>query len=464
MKQVNWKAAISILFLLVMIIVQGCSSANNTTNTNSAATDKPKGEAPSTEAKDNSPIEITWWHAMGGDNGKAIDQIAADYNASQSKIIVKTEFQGSYDELITKMKATFDSAGGPTMVMVNDVNTRFMIDSKATALVQDFIDKDKFDLSKFEEHILNYYTINNKLYSMPFNTSNPLLYYNKDLFKAAGLDPEKPPATFEELTKAAKVLTKDGITGFSFYIEPWLMEQSFARQGAEYVNNDNGRTSPATESYLNHEEGVKTLAWWKSLVDDKIALNFGRTGDDAKKAFVSGQAAMYITSTGALRGVVNSVEGRFEVGTGFLPKPESSSNEGGVAIGGASNWILKNKSAEEQNAAWEFIKYLSSPKLQAYWHVSSGYFPITIDSYNEQIVKDNLVKYPQFETAIEQLHQTKSTYNTQGAVIGVFQEQRDFVKTAVEEVLSGAKTPQEALDIAAKSSTEAIAKYNQANK
>jgi sn-glycerol 3-phosphate transport system substrate-binding protein len=183
-----------------------------------------------------------------------------------------------------------------------------------------------------------------------------------------------------------------------------------------------------------------------------------------KKCQKQRQAAIYITSTGALRDIVNSAKGKFEVGTGFLPKPESSSKEGGVAIGGASNWILNNKSQDEQNATWEFMKYLSSPKVQAYWSVSSGYFPITKKAYDEQIVKDNIVKYPQFQTAIDQLHQTKSTYNSQGAVIGVFQEQREFVKTAIEEALNGKKTPQDALNIAAENGTKAIVKNNQANK
>lgn len=338
-----------------------------------------------------------------------------------------------------------------------------MIDSKAITPVQSFIDKEHYDISQLEENIFNYYKVDNKLNSMPFNTSNPILYYNKDLFKAAGLDPEKPPVTFDELTKTAKALTKNGVTGLSFYIEPWFMEQFFAKQGAEYVNNNNGRSAPATESYLNKEAGVNTLTWWKNLVDDKLALNFGRSGDDAKKAFLAGQAAMLLNSTGALRGIVDSAKGKFEVGTGFLPKPESA-KDGGIIIGGASNWILNNKSQEEQNAAWEFIKYLSTPKVQAFWHTNSGYFPVTKKAYDEQIVKDNIEKYPQFKTAIDQLHQTKISYATQGALIGVFQEQRQFVATAIEEVLNGKKSPQEALNAAADNSTKALAKYNQFNK
>lgn len=177
-----------------------------------------------------------------------------------------------------------------------------MIDSKAITPVQNFIDAVKYDLSQLKPNITGYYTLNGKLNSMPFNTSNPILYYNKDLFKAAGLDPEKPPKTFEELQKAADTITKSGkAVGANFAIYGWFMEQFFANQGAEYVNNGNGRTALATESTVNSEAGVKTLTWWKNLVDTKAANNLGRKTDDSKKAFSAGQVAMILSKrTGIL--------------------------------------------------------------------------------------------------------------------------------------------------------------------
>ncbi|MCI3920762.1 ABC transporter substrate-binding protein [Paenibacillus sp. TRM 82003] len=440
------------MLTVVATMIQGCGGQQAAQPGNDA----------SPAAANNVPTHITWWHANGGKNGEAIDQIVSDFNASQSDIVVKAEFQGNYGELLNKLKASFGSASAPSLVMINDVNTRFMIDSGEITPVQPFIDRDQFDLSKMEEHIMNYYKVNDQFYSMPFNTSNAILYYNKDLFRSAGLDPETPPATFDEVLQTARALTKDNVSGFAFYIEPWFMEQSFAKQGELYVNNDNGRTAPATESYVNQAAGVKTLTWWKEMVDSGVALNLGRKGADAKTAFLSGQAAMYITSTGSLRSVVDGAEGKFEVGTGFFPTPADTSKEGGIAIGGGSNWILNKKSEEEQNAAWEFMEYLSSPKVQAYWHISSGYFPITTEAYDDPSVKENLMKYPQFQTAINQLQQTKSNFASQGASIAVFQEQREFVSIAVEEALNG-KSPQEALDTAAANGTKALVKHNELN-
>lgn len=454
MRRLNKKAIPFLVLATTMLMTSACGGTTGT-NSNAAAPAGETKEAP----KAGEPVKIIWWHAMGGELGKAVDKLVADFNASQKNYVVEPVFQGSYDENLNKLKASLDSNSGPTMVQMYEIGSRFMIDTKAITPVQKFIDADKYDLSQLEENILNYYTYDGKLYSMPFNTSNPILYYNKDLFKAAGLDPEKPPATYEEMADYAKKLTKDNVAGGSIAIYAWLMEQFFANQGAELVNNGNGRTSPATESLVSSEAGVKTLTWWKQMVDDKTMLNLGRKSDDTKKAFLAGQIAMTLDSTASLRGIVSSAEGKFQVGTGFLPKP-ADAKEGGVIIGGASNYILSNRPEAEQKGAWEFMKFLADPKQQAYWNVNTGYFPITKKAYDEQLVKDNMTKYPQFKTAVDQLHQSKPSKATQGAVMGVFPEARQLTETAIEEVLNGKKSPKDALDGAAKEITAKIAQYN----
>lgn len=383
-----------------------------------------------------------------------------DYNSSQNKVQVEAVYQGSYDDLLSKLKASMGTNEGPSVVQMYEIGSRFMIDSKAITPMQNFIDADKWDISQLEPNIAGYYTLGGKLYSMPFNTSNPILYYNKDLFKAAGLDPAKPPKTYEELKTAADAITKSGkATGANFAIYGWFIEQFFANQGAEYVNNGNGRTSPATESLVNSDAGVKTLTWWKDLVDTKAANNLGRKTDDSKKAFSAGQVGMILESTAALKGLVDSAAGKFEVGTGYLPKP-ADAKEGGVVVGGASLWMMNNRPDDEQKATWDFIKFLTSPKEQAYWHINTGYFPITKKAYDDDTVKENLKKFPQFQTAIDQLHQTKLNTATQGAVIGVFPEARQIVEGAIEEVLNNKKSPKEALDGASKEISSKIQQYN----
>ncbi|MFI2855838.1 ABC transporter substrate-binding protein [Paenibacillus sp. JSM ZJ436] len=455
MKKGYGRRSLTLMLLAWTMLVSAACSSNGAGGIEEPLAPPAKAAA----ATSSTPVKVVWWHSMSGELGQAVDKLIADFNGKQDGIEVEGVFQGTYDESLNKLKASLGSDSGPTMIQVYEIGSRFMMDTQATRPVQDFMDAEGYDISGLEPNIKNYYTFDGKLYSMPFNSSNPILYYNKDAFKAAGLDPENPPQTYEEVAEAAKKLTQGGQTGASFAIYGWFMEQFFANQGQELLNNGNGRSSAATASQLNSEAGVKTLEWWKEMLDDQSLLNLGRKTDDTKKAFAAGQIAMMLDSTASLRGIVSSAEGKFEVGTGFLPKP-SDAGEGGVIIGGASLWLMNNKSEEESKAAWEFMKYLADPVTQAEWHINTGYFPVHTKAYEEDSVKENLKKYPQFQTAVDQLHQTVPNAATQGAVMGVFPEARQITETAIEEVLNGQSSPQEALDKAAKEITSKIETYN----
>ncbi|MBA2943603.1 ABC transporter substrate-binding protein [Paenibacillus sp. CGMCC 1.16610] len=422
------------------------------------------GKAGAAEAVSESTVGVTkivWWHAMSGENGKVVDKLVSAFNASHKDMKVEAVYQGSYYDSLTKLKASIGTTIAPTMAQVYDIGTRFMIDSKAITPIQTFIDREKYDTSQMDEAIINYYTVDNTLFSMPFNASNPILYYNKDLFTAAGLNPDQPPVLYEDVKKAATKLTKGGVTGAYFGTHSWYMEQFVANQGAEWVNNGNGRDGLATAWQLNGAEGVKALAWWKELVDNNVATYSAGKGDTSKKAFAEGKVAMIFDTTAALRDILDSVEGKFEVGTGFFPKPAETAS-GGVGVGGGSNWILNIKSEEEQQAAWTFMKFLSEPEQQAIFHVNTGYFPITKKTYELPIVQENMKKYPQFKTAIEQHHASKLNKATLGGILGVYPDARKLTEEAVNQALSGQQSPQAALDAAAAEINAKIAAYNQA--
>ncbi|GFR38667.1 ABC transporter substrate-binding protein [Insulibacter thermoxylanivorax] len=410
-------------------------------------------------ASSKRPIKVSFWHSMGGAAGEAVDKMVADFNEQQDDIFVEAVYQGSYDESLNKLRSSFGTKDGPTIVQVYEIGSRFMIDSGMIQPIQKFIDAENYDLSQLEENILAYYTFDGELYSMPFNSSNPILYYNKDMFREAGLDPERPPRTYSEVEETARILTKDGKYGVSFALYGWFMEQFHANAGAEYVDNGNGRHALAETSLVDGEAGVKTMEWWKRMIDEGTALNLGRRTSDTRAAFAAGQVAMTLDSTAGVRGYVDAVGGKFEVGTGFLPRLDGAEG-GGVIIGGASLWMLNDRPEEEQQAAWEFMKFLASPEQQAYWHVSTGYFPITKAAYDLDLVKENAREFPQFVTAVEQLHASEINTATQGAVMGVFPEARQIVETAMEEIVNGAKSPQDALSAAAAEITEKIRQYN----
>jgi len=315
--------------------------------------------------------------------------------------------------------------------------------------------------------VLAYYTVDGKQASMPFNTSTPMLYYNKDMFRAAGLDPEKPPRTFEEVWEAARVLTqKDAsgnvvVSGISMSIYGWFFEQFLAVSGGYYANNANGRDALATEATFNGPEGVAILDWWKGMWDEGLMGNYGRVNADVRTAFYAEQTAMFVDSTAVLRGAMDTVDGKFEIGTAYLPRPnEAAFDTSGTIIGGGSLWIINASTPAEQACAWEFIKYQASPEQQAYWHTMSGYFPIRDTAYDVPLATEWREQYPQFKTAVDQLHIAPNNRVTQGGLIGVFPTARQTIEGAIEEVLAGVATPQEALDKAAKIVTDAIEEYN----
>ena len=350
-------------------------------------------------------------------------------------------------------------------MQVYDIGSRFMIDSKAVVPVQKWVDAEKIDLKVYEPNLLAYYTVDNKLYSMPFNTSTPILYYNKNMFKDAGLDPAKPPKTFDEVAAAAAKLTvKDAAgkvtrPGITIAIYGWFFEQLMAVQNAFYANNENGRAAAATATAFNSPEGEKILSWWLGMVKSGVAGNIGRKTADTQKAFIGGQTAMTIDSTGVLGDIVTGVGGKFEVGTAFLPRPEGA--KGGVIIGGGSLWMLGGHPETEEKAAWTFIKFMTAEKQQAFWHINTGYFPVTLKAYDDADLKKHHEKYPQFKVAVDQLHGTPITRATQGALLGVFTQSRQEIETAIEQVLNNQASPKEALTKTAGIVNAAITRYNQ---
>jgi sn-glycerol 3-phosphate transport system substrate-binding protein len=288
-----------------------------------------EGDKSKEEGKKDEVIELTFWHAMGGVNGKAIETMVDNFNKSHDNIKVTAQFQGTYDDALTKLKTAMQAKSGPDLVQVYDIGTRFMIDSGWITPMQDLIDGDKdFKVDNLEPNLLAYYTVDGKLYSMPFNSSTPILYYNKNAFKEAGLDPEVAPKNFKEIGEYAKKLTKkDGNNvsqyGYSMAVYGWFFEQLLAKQGALYANNGNGRKDKATAVAWSEGEGrqaaLNILNEWKTLVDSGYAGNFGRKTDDTKNAFSAGRTAMIMESTAALGGLLKGAGDRFEIGTAFLP-------------------------------------------------------------------------------------------------------------------------------------------------
>ena len=447
------------LAFVISVVASACGGSSS-----GGASDL-SAQAPGKDVKPAS--KIVWWHAMSGVNGDAINKIVAGYNKSQSAIQVEAVFQGNYDDLLSKLNTALASKAAPAIAQVFDIGQAYMRASAEVTPIQAFIDRDKFDTSDFEGAVINYYKYQDKLQSMPFNASSAVLFYSKDAFKEVGLDPEKPPKTFSEVADYAKKLVKkdsSGATvraGFAPSIYGWLFEQALAVSGSLYADNGNGRDDRATKLVFNNAEGKAILDWWKAGVDGGYFTNRGIDNDGAKAAFDAGKTAMYLESTASLRGHINNA--KFQVGVGRFPKPDNAPAEGGNIIGGASLYIMKSRPAEEQQAAWEFIKYVMTPAVQAQWQSDTGYYPIRKAAYNEAPSKEWATKYPQFLVAVDQIRTAPQNRKSNGAVIGVFAQARARTQKMIESVLLGQSTSQKALDDAVAEMNAAIDKYNKAN-
>lgn len=380
--------------------------------------------------------EISFWHSMGGVNGEAITALVDKFNGeNELGIKVVAEYQGEYDDSLNKLKSAQMGNMGADLVQIYDIGTRFMIDSGWIVPMQDMIDADSYDVSALEENLLAYYSIDEQLYSMPFNSSTPLMYYNKDMFEAAGIT--EIPTSLEEINEIGEQLLKEGGAGevVSFSIYGWFFEQFCCKQGLEYVNNGNGREDNATAVAFDENGAAENiLTAWKTLYDNGYAPNVGKGGDAGLADFSAGKSAITFGSTASLKQVLQDVNGKFEVGTAYFPAI-TNEDKGGVSIGGASLWVLNNEDPVKLRATWEFVKFLVSAESQAYWNAETGYFPVTTEAHTEEAFLANIEEYPQFQTAIDQLHDSAPEYA--GALLSVFSEARATVESEIESMLNG---------------------------
>jgi len=443
------KSSLFWILLLSLAVMTACTNSDTTTKE-----EEPDDASPDPVAteEEEEMVSIEFWHAMSGTGQESLDAIVQGFNDSQDKYEVKAEFQGTYEESLTKLRSVGGTKDAPAITQVFEVGTKYMIDSGYIEPVQSFIDKDNYDISQLEENILNYYKVDGKLYSMPFNSSTPVMIYNKDAFKAAGLDPEKAPATFSEVIDAAAQVKTEEMFGFSMLTYGWFFEQLVATQGGLYVNENNGRSGDATEALFNGKEGLNVFNFLDTMNKAGTFGNYGTNWDDIRAAFSSEKVAMYMDSSAGVAGAI--ANSPFEVGVAYIPHADDIERNG-VAIGGASLWMSKGIAENEQEAAWEFMKYLTTPEVQAKWHLDTGYFAINPSAYDEENVKAKWEEFPQFKVTVDQLQDTVPGLATQGALISVFPESRQQVVTALEDLYQG-KDPQEALDQAAEGTNRAM--------
>jgi sn-glycerol 3-phosphate transport system substrate-binding protein len=407
-------------------------------------------------------VKIKFWHAMSGKRIDLLKGLADDFNKTHAGITVESQYVGSYNETLNKTIAAVKAGNPPHIFQLYEIGTRGMIDGGMIVPIGDLAKPGEVDWGDYVDAVMSYYTVDGKLYSMPFNSSTPILFYNKTAFKKAGLDVNKPPDTWNQVRAMGKKIMDSGAAeaGITWNMHCWYFEEWHAVQNALLVDQENGRKGRATKVLFDGPVGVNIVKWWTDLEKDKIFLNTGRGWSNHRKAFISGQAAMMISSTSDVTQMTDAFNQKgWDLGTGFLPRPDAVPRQG-VIIGGGTLWLTKDHPQEELKAAWEFLKWMSMPRQQVTWHKGTGYFPIRKGAM-ELLEKEGwFKKFPNYKVAFDQLLESKTSMATSGALIGVFPQLRDAVQSGIEKVYEGKATPEAALKEAAQKINKELEKYN----
>lgn len=411
------------------------------------------------------PITLEFWHAMGGGLGEQTDALVQRFNESQDRIVVNSTFQGSYDDTYNALLAAFETGTEPNIIQNFDLATQTMFDTGRLLPAWQLMEAEGFDQSVFVPAVSAYYGDENGLVGMAFNSSTPILYYNAEMLAAAGYEDLPTDLSFSDLLEICDAVQATGVEYcITFGHVGWYFEQILANSGGLYFNNDNGRTARATEAVFNQGVGVEVFSFLTSLFQNGYAPNLGNTWTDTDAVFLAEQAAMIFDSTAGARGLQDASE--FEIRTTYIPYADSAERNG-VVIGGAALWLLDSGDEAENEAAWEFMRFMSEAQQQIDWHIGTGYFPVRSALVEDQAVLDFWEANPNFRTATEQLLETRTTledgspnYAVLGGRAGPFPAIRQFIVDAYSRVLDDGLTPQEALDEAAAKANEELENYN----
>lgn len=406
--------------------------------------------------------EIEWWHAMGGALGQKVNQIASDFNASQSEYVIKPVYKGTYPETMTSAVAAFRAKNQPAIVQVFEVGTASMMGAKKAVFpVYQLMEKtnEPFDPNSYLSTVTAYYTTSDgKMISLPFNSSTPVLYYNKALFKQAGI--AQPPKTWKEMGAVSQKLLDAGVKcGFTTTWQSWTQIENFgARNNLPIATKNNGFDGTDTSFLFNQAPFVAHIQrmadWSKSGI-----FKYGGRQSDAMPLFYTQECAMVMESSAGFAGIKENMKG-VDIGVSQLPYDDTLvAKPANSIIGGASLWVMAGRPDAEYNGVAKFFTYLSSPEVQADWHQATGYLPVTKAAYALTQQQGFYQQNPGADTAILQMTTSDSTANSKGLRFGNFLQTREIVDEELEKVWSGKQSAQAALDNAVKRGNEQLRRF-----
>ncbi|MDG0026450.1 sn-glycerol-3-phosphate ABC transporter substrate-binding protein UgpB [Trinickia sp. Y13] len=410
--------------------------------------------------------EIQFWHAMEAALGERVNDIASDFNRSQSDYKIVPVFKGTYDQTLAAGIAAYRSGNAPAILQVYEVGTATMMAAKKAVVPVTEVFKQAgtpLDQKAFVPTIASYYSDakTDELVSMPFNSSTPVLYYNKEAFKKAGLDPNRPPKTWDDVRVYAEKLKASGMScGFTTGWQGWIQLENYsAWHGLPFASENNGFDGLDAKLEFNKPQQVAHIKFLQDMAKQGTFTYVGRK-DEAVSKFYSGDCGILTNSSGSLATIRKYA--KFDFGTGMMPYDASVKGAPQNAIiGGASLWVLAGKDPNVYKGVAKFLAYLSSPAVAAKWHEDTGYLPVTTAAYDLARSQGFYDKNPGADTAIKQMLNKPPLPYTKGLRLGNMPQIRTVVDEELEQVWAQKKTPQAALDSAVNRGNELLRRFQQ---
>lgn len=434
------KRGIALFLALALVILAGCSSKSGNSG-GSAPADAPAKQ-----------VEISFYYpvAVGGPLTKVIDGMAADFMTANPNIKVTPVFSGSYADTLTKVQTLLQGGQKPDVAVLLSTDVYTLVDQDAIIPLDDLVKADpdgQKTIDDFYPAFMANSRIGKTLYGIPFQRSTIVMYWNKDLFKAAGLD--RAPKDWNELVEYGKKLTKpaDGVWGLKIPSDgyPYWLTQAFSIQAGKNIMNDEG-----TEVYLTSPENQTAINFFSSLVfEHKIMPEGVIAWASAPTDFISGKVAMLYHTTGSLTSIMNGA--KFPFGVAMLPAGPKGF---GSPTGGGNFYVFKGLAKEKQDAVWKFVKFMTQPERLAQWSINTGYVAPRKSAYDTQVMKDFVAKNPDYLVARDQLQYAQaelSTHNNQ-QIYKIYGDR-------LQAVVTGKQNVKDALEQAQKEADAVLSKF-----
>ena len=425
----RFKRTLALILVAALLVLAGCSGTKK---------EESQKDATAAPAKN---VELSFYYpiAVGGAIQKTIETMVDDFNKANPNIKVTPTFAGNYAETMTKVQTAISGGTAPDVVVLLSTDLYTLVDMKAIVPLDDYINADK-DGKEYLNDFLPAFMLNSKLdgkvWGIPFQRSTPVLYYNKELFKAAGLDPEKPPKNWQELLDFAKQLTKPDGSQWGIEIPsdgyPYWIFGSFFIQAGKNIVNDKG-----TEVYFDTPEVIEGLDYILGLskthkVMPPGVLAWGNVPND----FIGGKAAMIYHTTGSLASIKSKMDPS-KLGVAFMPAGKKGY---GAPTGGGNLYVINTKNKDKMDASWKFTRFMTEPERLAKWGVESGYVAGRKSAWETKPLKDAVAAFPGYETAKKQLEFADRELSTHKN-----QEMYKAFGDQLQAVVNGTKDPKSAM-------------------